>query len=66
MHFLLLSKASHLTVSKYYLRKYGTTVPIDLVLSSKSKKGIGNSNTPVSGDILSAELEVHDLEDFEV
>jgi len=46
----------------YYLRKFGTVVSIDLTLAPKSKKG----NSPsVTSDILPADLEVHDVEDFE-
>eukprot|EP00026_Physarum_polycephalum_P010088 Phypoly_transcript_10238.p1 GENE.Phypoly_transcript_10238~~Phypoly_transcript_10238.p1 ORF type:complete len:323 (+),score=50.50 Phypoly_transcript_10238:134-1102(+) len=59
----------------YYLRKFGTVVSIDLALGSKSKKSHSSPNStfasnfgppePHGSDILPADLEVHDVEDFE-
>jgi len=58
----------------YYLRKYGTVVSIDLALAPKPKKvPLGSLNSTagflpdshVIADILPADLEVHDVEDFE-
>ena len=53
----------------YYLRKFGTEVSIDLAVAPKVKKS--PHSTPINyephgSDILPADLEVHDVEDFEV
>lgn len=59
-----------MSVETYYLRKFGTVVQIDLALAAKSKKThpspYSSNHEPHGVDILPADLEVHDVEDFEV